>query len=249
MIHQIEELSLNAWPALQTMLCEGWLLRFANGYTKRANSINPLYYSGEFTEKTIEECERIYTAKKLPPVFKMTPFAAPDDLDFLLEQKGYTAVGHTSVQRLELSSIERPSVQSVQMTEHLDDEWLDHFSRLNGLEGSQKQSLKLMLSAIISKTAYLSLYQDDYVVACGLGVVEREYIGLFDIITDQHQRRKGFGEQILLHILNWGKENGAKYAYLQVVADNIPALKLYAKLGFKEAYPYWYRVRIPQKVT
>ncbi|MDB5085123.1 MAG: family N-acetyltransferase, partial [Bacilli bacterium] len=36
----IEELTLNNWQPLQTMLYDGWLLRFAGGYTKRANSVN-----------------------------------------------------------------------------------------------------------------------------------------------------------------------------------------------------------------
>ena len=41
----IEELSLSAWPPLQTMVLDGWVLRFAEGYTKRPNSVNPLYAS------------------------------------------------------------------------------------------------------------------------------------------------------------------------------------------------------------
>jgi hypothetical protein len=64
-IRSLEELSLNAWPSLQTLLYDGWVLRFANGYTKRANSVNPLYHSGtDVTEKT-ETCERLYRGKGL----------------------------------------------------------------------------------------------------------------------------------------------------------------------------------------
>ena len=35
----IEELTLNAWPPLQTQLYDGWLLGFSGGYTRRANSV------------------------------------------------------------------------------------------------------------------------------------------------------------------------------------------------------------------
>lgn len=38
-----EELSMNAHPAIKTHVYDGWLLRFANGYTNRANSVNMIY--------------------------------------------------------------------------------------------------------------------------------------------------------------------------------------------------------------
>lgn len=45
MERRIEELSINAWPSMQTMVYDGWQLRFGRGYTKRANSISPFYES------------------------------------------------------------------------------------------------------------------------------------------------------------------------------------------------------------
>ena len=39
------------------------------------------------------------------------------------------------------------------------------------------------------------------------------------------------------------RELGAAAAYLQVSAENHPALALYARFGFAERYRYWYRGR------
>ena len=38
-ITTLEELSINAWAPLKSMNYDGWVIRMANGYTKRANSI------------------------------------------------------------------------------------------------------------------------------------------------------------------------------------------------------------------
>ncbi|GAK41770.1 N-acetyltransferase GCN5 [Paenibacillus sp. TCA20] len=83
----IEELSLNHWPSLSTLLYGGWLLRFANGFTKRANSIHPLYHSTGETLHKITECEKLYAANGLPAVFKITPFIHPAELDSTLDQE------------------------------------------------------------------------------------------------------------------------------------------------------------------
>ena len=83
-------------------------------------------------------------------------------------------------------------------------------------------------------------------VACGLGVLEGEAVGLFDLITDPAERKKGYGTRLLAGILRWSRENGACHAYLQVMEVNVVARKLYAKFGFQEVYRYWYRVPTPE---
>ena len=71
---RIEEAGLNSWPALQQLLFDGWLVRFAQGYTKRANSVTPLYPSLQPYEEKIAWCEHIYKEKQLPPVFRLLYF-------------------------------------------------------------------------------------------------------------------------------------------------------------------------------
>jgi ribosomal protein S18 acetylase RimI-like enzyme len=44
-------------------------------------------------------------------------------------------------------------------------------------------------------------------------------------------------------LMGWAGKKGAEAAYLQVVANNAPALGFYKKLGFREIYQYWYRVK------
>lgn len=243
MIRNIEELSFNAWASLQTMVYDGWLIRFSNGYTKRANSVNPIYKSTEDLDKKIHYCENIFDARNLKPVFKMTESVYPETLDIALEGHGYTSIDHTSVQLLLLSKLKEPLIHTVKLDERLNVEWLNRFYKLNNENETNKAIMKQMLSLIIPKTCFISLYDNETVVACGLGVLERGYLGIFDIVTDLHYRNCGFGEQLMLNLLKWGKENGAEYAYLQVMLSNGPALRLYSKLGFQESYQYWYRVK------
>lgn len=242
MILAVEELSINAWPALQTMLVDGWVLRFANGYTKRANSINPLYPSRRTAAEKIAACEKLYRDKRLPVVFKMTGAACPEGLDALLAERGYQAESATSVQLVDLKNWDRSPAQDAAFTPLTLDAWQTAFCPMNGIEGKNQTTHFLMLQSIVSETCFASLKVEDRIIACGLGVLQDGFIGLFDIVTGSGWRRHGYGERLLQGLLAWGKHRGAHTAYLQVMMDNTPSLYLYAKIGFQEAYQYWYRV-------
>ncbi|MDP5274252.1 GNAT family N-acetyltransferase [Chengkuizengella axinellae] len=239
----IEELSLNQWPALQTMYYDGWTLRFTNGYTKRANCIHTLQHSTYDLNLKIKQCEHIYSTKKLNTIFKITPFSKPHLLDERLEEQGYSLIDPTSIQTLDLNTIKEPTIDHVEIMEELSNIWIDPFCKMNKVVEKHKTTMKQMLSNIVTKKCFISLYDENQIVACGLGVIERDYIGLYDIITEPKFRNQGFGEQLILNLLHWGKEHGAKYSYLAVVLSNKPALKLYSKIGYKEVYQYWYRVK------
>ena len=61
---------MNAWPSLQTVLYDGWVIRVSGGYTKRANSICPIYPSVLDLDEKLRYCEELYTSMRLPVVFK-----------------------------------------------------------------------------------------------------------------------------------------------------------------------------------
>jgi GNAT superfamily N-acetyltransferase len=85
--------------------------------------------------------------------------------------------------------------------------------------------------------------RDGEIVACGYSPIQRSWAGFFDIVVKKSERGRGLGEAIMRTLLEAAVESGASRAYLQVVAGNAPAERLYDKLGFREAYRYWYRRR------
>ena len=241
MIQHIEEISLNAWPSLQTLLLDGWVLRFANGYTKRANSINPLYASASNVDAKVQFCEEVYRRNNLPVVFKMTSAVHPGNLDALLAQRGYAVDSPTSVQTMDLC--DTYSSLDARLDATLTDEWLAAFCRMSGVSDERKSTLRQMLTNIVPQKCFAAIVQADQIIACGLGVRQGDPVGFYDIVTDKSCRNQGYGKRLMRSLLAWGKQNGAWDAYLQVMLNNAPALSLYSQLGFKEVYEYWYRIK------
>ena len=241
-LRRIEEVSLNSWPALQQMLFDGWLLRFAKGYTKRANSVNPLYGSTMDVEEKVETCERVYAERGLPIGFRLTPFSSPPELDPVLERRGYALIDPTLVEYLDLERYAAPPEPAVELHEQGLEDWMDIFRRLTDFPVERQQAHREILQAIPGRRFLVTVRGREQAVACGLGVIEGAYFGLFDIFTAPEHRNRGYGTGLVAGMLEWAKGNGAQHAYLQVMEENVGARRLYGRLGFGEVYGYWYRV-------
>jgi GNAT superfamily N-acetyltransferase len=240
----IEEFSINAWPALQTLLLDGWLLRFADGYTKRSNSISALYEGSEQElVSKIEKCEEIYRQAGQPVLFKITPFVSPL-LDRMLEDRGYKSIEPSLVMELDnLSAVPEPSRFEICIESAITREWVDRLITMNGMAERDGNTTLKLFDRTLLHTSFFTLYDEDVAVACGIGVANKEYVGLFDIVTHPDHRNKGCGEQLLYYILKWAREYGATKSCLMVLRHNPPANRLYEKLNYKIAYPYGYRVK------
>lgn len=245
MYKYVEELALNGWPALHTFVYDGWLLRFADGYTKRSNSISPLYNGGEWSdEEKVARCEQMYAEAGLSTVFKLTPYVSSPGLDGLLDKRGYRIVDPSSVKLLDdLSMIGETRKEIVTIEERLTEKWLSHAAALMDLTEHQVVTTRQLLGHSHLTMGFFTLFDGEIPVACGMGVIENGYVGLYDIVTHPENRNRGHAEQLILHLLRWARGNGAKKSYLLVVQSNAPANRLYDKLGYREIYTYWYRVK------
>jgi GNAT superfamily N-acetyltransferase len=119
---------------------------------------------------------------------------------------------------------------------------MDAYRRLKSSPIDRYQAHREILRAIPFRRYLASLAVSGHKVCCGLGVLERGLVGLFDLVTHPKLRNRGYGTEMVGSILRWAQANGAQHAYLQVVGTNDAARCLYAKLRFREAYQYWYRV-------
>ena len=74
----IETAGLKAWPGIEVERDGGWVLRAANGYTKRANSVQSLDPDDDKNAgRRILAADSWFRARNLPPVFRQTPLAGP----------------------------------------------------------------------------------------------------------------------------------------------------------------------------
>jgi len=237
-----EELSLNSHPASQTQLYDGWLLRFANGYTKRANSVSPLYPGALDPLSKIEYCEEMYTSRGIPVMFKLTPRSDPE-IDRLLEARGYAILDPTYLMSLDLRDKDF-LIGDCAFTHRADDAWLDAFCGFSGYTDSlTRANAKLILDNVTTALTLGRLVKDGRCVACGATVIERGYAALLNIVVDGSQRGKGYGAEVCASLLAVTKNAGAHTAYLQVIEQNHVAVNLYKKLGFDALYTYWYRTK------
>lgn len=240
-IRQLEECALGAWPATGTIYHDGWVLRFAGGYTRRANSVQPLYPAALPLDEKIAHAEGHYGRLQQPPVFKLTDAAQPAGLDAALAARGYIRSAETIVQTRALD-VRGPVDAAISLSPVLTDGWLNAFCDLSEIAPARRPVIVDMLGAIIPAAAFALLRVEGQAGAVGLAVTDGDYVGLFDIVTAPTLRQRGLARRIMAALMGWAGEQGAQTAYLQVMSDNLPALNLYADLGFTEAYRYWYRV-------
>ncbi|MBP5580766.1 MAG: GNAT family N-acetyltransferase [Ruminococcus sp.] len=237
-IRFFEELSANGHTALNVMQYDGWLLRFSEGYTGRANSVCVLYPSTKSIEEKVAYCEYCYEKQGLPCIFKLTD--EDTELCGYLTAKGYKMIKPTDVKLLSLDGTDFEYGDDCIFSEE-PWEWLPHYFEFEGITDEKNRDIYLrMLTKVVPQTLYCTMMYEGEPVGCVSSVTEHGYMLMQNVVVKPDMRGKGLGGKLCRAILAKARELGAEYSYLQVMQDNPAAVKLYDRLGFEKIYTYWY---------
>jgi ribosomal protein S18 acetylase RimI-like enzyme len=246
LVQTLETRLVNAWPALETQIVDGWIVRFAKGYSKRANSASPLIPGSSLDDAAIDQIVGEFAALRLRPTFRLTGLEA-GDVDARLAKRGFVEIepSYGMLAPLADLAIEPPIVgeQTVKIEATPTGPWLKEVAASYGGDKADHTILKEIVERIRLPAAFATLELDERSAAWGLGVIERGYLGLFDVVVRPDMRGLGLGRQIVCALTAWGRNAGAAHAYLQVREENEVARDLYRALGFTDVYRYTHRVR------
>jgi ribosomal protein S18 acetylase RimI-like enzyme len=234
----LESMMDRAWPAPESMSIGGWRARFADGITRRANSVLPDAEPAD-VDAAIAAVERAYAERGLPPIFQITPAAQPSDLDSRLADRGYRVDGPTRVLvetgRVSPMRLRADAIVSVEPSEA----WMDLWWLVDGRGDSAARAVAHTILTGVP-ALYGSIMDDNGVAAVGRVAPFHGWAGIYCMAVRPDARRRGLGAA-MLRMLSGAA--GGRRLWLQVLADNGAAHALYASAGFTPAFAHHYRVR------
>jgi GNAT superfamily N-acetyltransferase len=235
---RVEEACLNAWPALREVLLDGWVLRFSEGLTRRANSANPL---GPDSEVDLRACETLYRRLGLPTIIRVLSLIDPS-VDDRLAKGGYTGEGESRVLYGPIEDVEAARDPDVGLLDEPTPEWFGAMAVLQNHSSDQAATYRRIVGQLAIPAAFAALSDEGGIVALAYGALHNGLLCYESVITDRLRRRRGWGRRIIKALAAWARDQGVVGVCLEVEAHNAPARALYDAIGLKtELYRYHYR--------
>jgi ribosomal protein S18 acetylase RimI-like enzyme len=202
--------ALALWPDLETEPLGDWLMR--RSPTATARRANSVL---AFAPAGVPDAYQRVVAFYDRPVAAVLP---DSDEDALFRRHGWGLESHDADTLFQIAGVARTQ---------------------RALRSRALPSVEVELIDVPSPTARVVTARigDD---AQGVAAYDRDWVGFRSIEVGPAQRRQGLGLAVMAALLEWGAEQGATTAYLQVLGDNAAALELYAGLGFATHHAYRY---------
>ncbi len=234
---ECERRIINAWPALSTLVVGDWVLRFANGYSGRANSATPLAYGAELDDAMLDMLEELYRADGLQPAIRLTPLVAEATRAAVLA-RGYKVRDRSFGMIGALADASVSEEAEFQIEARPEAEWIAGVAALQSGIKTHTGNLAAILEKIRLPAAFATWLIEGEPVAFGMAVAERGMAEIGLICVDPAHRGKGLGRRIVTGLMGWTGAVGSHSAYLQVEQSNAVAINLYRSLGFRQLYEY-----------
>ncbi|CAN1529989.1 NAT_SF domain containing protein [Rhabdaerophilaceae bacterium] len=232
-----EERIVNCWPAVSTMLMQGFVVRFANGYSGRANSASPILAGADLDDARIETIENLYRSARLPPAFRDTPLMTRKTRR-RLDCRGYQIKDSSEGMLIDLSARRFSAHPGVEFMPEPCEPWLSGISRFQVQEKRSPAHLLAIVGAIRVPVYFARLLSGGLPVAFGMVAIDRGWAEIASIMVDPADRGRGHGRALTEALLAQAQSVGAQKAFLQVDITNEAAKALYRKLGFAGIYRY-----------
>lgn len=243
LLRAIEAASVRFWPAHETQAIGGWLWRYSNGGSQRANSVATLADPGIDFDRAIAAAEALYDVRGAPAQFQITEVSAPPGLDRRLAARGYQISDPctTLVHNVTSADDDAAAGPGVMIAAEPTAEWFDTYAGV--ITDDRRAQAQAILDRVPAPRAFIGLRREDVMVATALCVAEGEIARVKCVATRDAARRTGAAEAVMKSARCWAASRGARTIALGVSAANAPAQGLYAKLGFVRAGLYHIRVK------
>jgi ribosomal protein S18 acetylase RimI-like enzyme len=230
----LERIADRSWPAAHPGRLGDWIVNTDRGFSGRLNACWPLGDPGLPLVEAVDAVEARYAAAGLPSLFKPVDGLSPA-LEVELARRGYAPRTET----LMMTGPLRGEGGRAEVTADPDHRFEAVF---NGAQGDPEDAAERMgaFRRIPTPRGFAVVAIDGAPVAIGGTAIEGDWAGVFGMRTLAAHRRKGLARDILQALFATARAAGASRGYLQVEADNVPAIALYAGFGFREAYRYRY---------
>lgn len=238
---ECERRIVNAWPSPATLLIGDWVVRFANGYSGRANSASPLKPGAELNEADFAFIEELYRADALPPSIRLTPFvsertrAAAIERGYRFKDSSFGLIGSTE-------GFAPPGEGEIEIEARPSTEWIAGVASLQTGPKANADHLAAIVEQVRLPAAFATLLIEGEPVGFGMSVAERGMAEIGSVIVDPDHRGKGLGRRLIAGLMGWAQAQDCASAYLQVEQSNAVALRLYESLGFRKLYAYETRI-------
>jgi N-acetylglutamate synthase len=232
---------LNAWPSLSHVIHDGWMVRLADGLTRRANSVSPLHAGAKITPENLHFFEALFDDRDLPLIVRMPGLLDPS-VDLALDKAGFTREGDFCVFYGDIDRVRAQADPAVTISDEAEREWLQTLQAMQGRSPAEGAIYEAIITSVVLPAGFAILRDNGEPVALAYGALDGDLLCCESVVTRAASRNKGYGRRLMGVLLQWAKDKGAKGVCLQVDAANAPAIALYRKIGIdRELYRYHYR--------